>query len=98
MALAARIPGGGKALREDGRDDVAGDVGQAEMAALVFEGQPRVVDPQAMKHRGVQVVHVDGIVDDVVAIVVGLAVDVMPGLMPPPASHMVKQRGWWSRP
>ena len=46
------------ALRENRRDDVPRDVGQAVVAALVFEGEPRVVDAQAMKQRRVQIVHV----------------------------------------
>jgi hypothetical protein len=44
-----------------------------------------------------KVADVDRILDDVVAEVVGLAVDGA-ALVPPPAIHMVKQRGWWSRP
>ena len=50
------------------------DVGQPEVAALKLEGQLRVVDAQAVQDRGVQVVHVDRILRDVVAVVVGLAV------------------------
>ena len=68
-------------------------VGQPEMPALELVGQPRVIDAQAVQDGRVQVVHVDRIAGDVVAVVVGLADDVMPGLMPPPAIHIVKQRG-----
>ena len=50
------------------------DVGQAVVAALELEGQPGVVDAQAVEDRGVQVVDVDRVLDDVVAEVVGLAV------------------------
>ena len=39
-----------------------------------------------------QIVDVDRVADDVVAEVVGLA-DTCPRLMPPPAIHIVKQRG-----
>lgn len=35
-----------ESLREDIFDDVAGDVGQAEVAPLVAVGQPLVIDPQ----------------------------------------------------
>ena len=56
-----------------------------------------MVNAQAVQDGGLQVVDVDRIFEDVVAVVVGLA-EGMPGLMPPPAIHMVKQRGWWSRP
>ena len=43
--------------------------------ALELERQPLVVDAQAVQDRGVQVVDVDRVLDDVVAEVVGLAVD-----------------------
>ena len=59
--------------RQDLRDDVAFDVGQAEVAALELVGELFVVDPQQPQHRRVQVVHVDGILDDVVAELVGAA-------------------------
>ena len=35
-----------ESLREDIFDDVAGDVGQAEVAPLVAVSQPLVIDPQ----------------------------------------------------
>ncbi len=66
---------------------------QAKRTALELVGQPRVVDAEAVEDGGVQVVHVHRVAHDVVAEVVRFA-DVMPGLMPPPASHIVKQRGW----
>ena len=44
------------------------------MAALEFEGQPLVVDAQAVQNGGLQIVDVDRVGDDVVAEVVGLAV------------------------
>ena len=53
---------------------LAGDVGQAEVAALEAVGQPLVVDAEQVQDRGVQVVDVDGVLDGVVAEVVGLAV------------------------
>ncbi len=64
----------GAASGQNWADDRAGDVGQAVVAALVLERQPRVVDAQAMQDRGVQVVDVDRVAGDVVAEVVGLAV------------------------
>ena len=54
--------------------DFAGNVGQAEVAALVAVGEPLVVDAQQVQHRGVQVVDVDEVVDGVVAELVGRAV------------------------
>ena len=48
-------------------------VGQPEIAALELVGQPGVVDPQQVQDRGVQVVDLDRVVDDVVGEVVGLA-------------------------
>ena len=63
------------------------------MPALELIGQLRVIDAKAMQNRRLEIVHVDRIFRDVVAVVVGLA-EVMPGFMPPPAIHIVKQRGW----
>ena len=48
-------------------------VGQTEVTPLELECQLVVVDPQAMQDRGVQVMHMDGVFGDVVAVVVGLA-------------------------
>ena len=42
-------------------------VGQAEVAALILVGQLRMVDAQAVQNRGVQVVNVNRVLDDVVA-------------------------------
>ena len=58
----------------DQRQSDGRHVGQAEVAALEAVGEPRVVDAQAVQDRGVEVVDVDGVSDDVVAVVVGLAV------------------------
>ena len=63
------------------------------MPPLKLVRQPRVVDAEAVQDRGLQVVHVDRLIHDVVAVVVGFAVDADPRLMPPPAIHIVKQRG-----
>ena len=49
-------------------------VGQAVVAALELERQPRVVDAEQVQDRRVQVVDVDAVLGDVVAEVVGLAV------------------------
>src|SRR5437867_11840266 len=56
-------------------DDVAVYVGEAEVAALELVDQLLVVDAQQAEHGGVEVMDVDGVFDDVVAVVVGLAVD-----------------------
>ena len=80
------------ALRKRLPDDVAVNVGQAEVPSLELVGQPRVVDAEAVQDRRVEVVDVHRVVDDVVGVVVGLPM-LMPGLMPPPAIHIVKQRG-----
>ena len=60
---------------EDRLDDLAVHVGQAEVAALEAVGQPGVLDPQQVQDRGVEVVDLDRVLDDVVGEVVGLAVD-----------------------
>ena len=51
-----------------------------------------------MEDRGLEVVDVDAVLDAREAELVGLRRGVMPGLMPPPAIHMVKASGWWLRP
>src|SRR5579883_2990127 len=51
------------------------DAGQALIESLELEREAFVVDAQAVQNGGVQVVHVDRLVDHVVAEVVGLAVD-----------------------
>ena len=50
-------------------------VGEAEVAALVLERQSFMVDAEQMQQRRVKVVHMDAVLDDVVAVVVGLADD-----------------------
>src|SRR4051794_27477457 len=50
---------------QDGLDDLAVDVGQAEVATLEAVGQARVVDAQEVQQRGLEVVDVDGVLDDV---------------------------------
>ena len=55
------------------------DVGEAELAALVAEGEALVVDAEEVQQGGIEVVDVDGILGDGVSEFVGLAVDV-PGL------------------
>ena len=54
-------------------------VGQAEVAALEAVGESCVVEAEQVQQRGVQVVDVDRVGDDVEAEVVGLAVRI-PGL------------------
>ena len=47
-------------------------VGQPVVASLELKRQPVMVDTQAMQDRGVQIMHVDGIAGDVVAVIVCL--------------------------
>ena len=54
-------------------DDRAADVGEAEVAALEAVGELRVVEAQQVQQRGVQIVDVDAVFDDVEAEVVGSA-------------------------
>ena len=51
------------------------------LAPLVFEGQLFVLDPQQMQNRRIEVMHVDGILGDVVAVIIGAAMH-MPLLHP----------------
>ncbi len=48
------------------------DIGQPEMPALEFVSQALVVDTKTVQQRRLQIVDMHGILDDVVAIVVGL--------------------------
>ena len=50
------------------------DVSEAEVAALVAVGELRVLDAHEVHDGRVEVVHMHGVADDVVAVVVGLAV------------------------
>ena len=65
---------GQRASRQQVADHVAGDVGEAEVAAAEAIGQPLVVDAEQVQDGGVQVVDVDRVRGDVVAEVVGRAV------------------------
>ena len=62
-------------LGQDGLDEISVDVGQPIVAALEAIGQSGVVDPEQMKDRRVQIVHMHRILGDVVAVFIGLAVD-----------------------
>src|SRR4051812_26802745 len=66
--------GAGDVSGEDRLDDLARDVGQAEVAALGAVGQPLVIDAHQVQDRGVQVVDADAVDDRLVAELVGLAV------------------------
>ena len=79
------------------RYNISGHVGQPEIAPLAAEGQPLVIQTKAVEQGCVQIVHVDFVFDDVECQIVGLA-DRLPPLIPPPATHMLNARRWWSRP
>jgi hypothetical protein len=49
-------------------------IGQPVMASLELEGEPQMVDAQAMKDRRVQIVYVYGLLRDVVTELIGGAV------------------------
>src|SRR5436190_6262707 len=61
-------------LCEYSGNDSSLHIRQPKISSLKTVRQLRVVDSQAVQQRGVQVVHVDGIFGDVVAIIVGLTV------------------------
>src|SRR6266566_2484583 len=60
-------------LRQQLFRDLTCDVGQTEVPALEFVGEALMIDAQAVENRGLQVVNVDWIGDDVVAVIVRLA-------------------------
>ncbi len=51
------------------------DVGEPEVAALELIGQPGVIDAEAVEQGGLDVVDMNGVFDDVVAVVVGFTND-----------------------
>ena len=55
-------------------NDVSVDIGQAIVATLKTVGQVLVVDAHAMQQRRVEIVDVNRILRDIVAVVVGFAV------------------------
>ena len=55
-------------------DDVAVDVGQAEVAAVVAVGEPFVIETQEVEDGGVEIVMRDAVLDGVHAEFVGGAV------------------------
>ena len=67
-------------------------VREPEIAALESICELRMVDSHQVEHGRLQVVNRNGIHGNVVSDIVRLA-NVIPGLIPPPASHMVKARG-----
>jgi len=58
---------GGPLSGEEGGDDVAVDVGEAEGAALVGEGEALVVEAEEVEEGGVEVVDVDAVFGDLEA-------------------------------
>ena len=64
------------------------DVREAVVAPLELEGLPFMVDPEQVLHRGVEVVHVHRVLDDIVAELVGLAVDMT-------TSDAATRWPWW---
>jgi hypothetical protein len=55
-------------------DDISVDIGETVAATLKAEGQFCVVDAQAVEQCGMQVVDVDRVLGDVIAVVIGAAV------------------------
>src|SRR4051794_35359558 len=62
-------------LSQKSFDDVPMHIRQPEISALKLERHSLVIDAEAAEDCGVEVVDVDQVLDDVVAVVVGFAVD-----------------------
>ena len=60
-------------LSENRCNDVPGHVSQAEISPLITVGKSLVIDAKQMQQRGVEIVHVDLVLDGVVAHLIGLA-------------------------
>ena len=54
--------------------DLTANVRQAIVPTLELECQSFVIDPQAVQHRGVEIVDMDWVGHDVIAVVVGFSV------------------------
>ena len=54
-------------------DDPTVDVGQTKIPSLEAIGQPGMINAEEMQNRRVQVVHVDRVLDDSIAQLIGLA-------------------------
>ena len=67
--VARRIP----RLTRGSADDLAVNVRQPEVAALILECQPFVIDAEDVQQRGVEIVNMYRILRDAVAEVVGFA-------------------------
>ena len=61
-------------LGQDRPYDLAVDIGEPVVAALVAIGQLLVIDAQLVQDGSLQVVDMDGILGDIDAVIVGLAV------------------------
>ena len=68
------IEGKKKGLGEQAAEHFAVHIAEAELAALVTVGEALVVDAEEVEDRRLPVVDVNGVFDDVVTEVVGLAV------------------------
>jgi hypothetical protein len=58
-------------LRQQIGHELSVHIGQPEVATLIAEGEPLVIDAEEMEDRGVEVVHVHGILDYAEAKIVG---------------------------
>ena len=61
--------------RENFFDNYSMHIGQAHLATAEREGEPGVVETQQVQRRGVQVMHGYFVLDRVVALLIGRAVD-----------------------
>ena len=73
-------------------DHQAAHIGQPEVAAHVAVSEPRVVEPQAVKQRSLQVVYMDFVLGDLKPESSVLPIT-CPPCTPPPATQTLKQFG-----
>ena len=52
-----------ESLRDEAVDNVAVDVGEAEVAAAVAVGEALVIEAEEVEHGGLQIVDVDAVLD-----------------------------------
>ena len=95
----ARVPGHKNCGNSgyDFFDEVTVHAGQTHVASAETESASGMVYAKEMKHGGMKIVDVISIFDRLVSKVVRTAhTDTL--FTPPPANHMVKPKGLWSRP
>jgi hypothetical protein len=98
VGIGRRGPRCGACLGEKFRDDLAVVDGGAFVAPVVEVGEFFAVQAERVEDGRVDVEDVGFVFDGTAGPMSSVRPTTVPGLMPPPANHMVKPQGLWSRP